>query len=271
MPRNILLVLICFFAVFGIMVKADITEIMSFGAPPSSTGAPGEITCAESGCHDDGPMPQEHQSHRLHVSTKNGGYRPGDTIDVSVHVNDPEIQRFGFQLTAVDQAGRAMGQFIITDPENTQILQNHIDLTDRQYVTYTKAGTLAPHRGKHSWSLKWIVPSSHWNSVHFYLATVSANDDNRDKGDRVYLRDTIINLQQMLTTHEHIDRSIERKGQFIIVQQGFTPKPMRIFSITGMMYKEVFDHSSQAMIDISEFPKGYYILNTGLHSYSFIR
>jgi len=37
----------------------DLAGIMSFGAPPSSTGAPGEITCAESGCHDDGTKADE--------------------------------------------------------------------------------------------------------------------------------------------------------------------------------------------------------------------
>jgi hypothetical protein len=129
-------------------------------------------------------------------------------IDVSVHVDDPEIQRFGFRLTAVDQAGRAMGRFIITDPENTQILQNHTDLTDRQHVTYTKAGHPSYliegniHGHSNGLSLLHI-----WNSVHFfYLQQFLPMMIIADKGDRVYLRDTVINLQQMLTTHERIDK-----------------------------------------------------------------
>ena len=171
----------------------------------------------------------------------------------------------------MDEAGKAIGEFIITDPEHTQLLQNHIDVTDRQYVTYTKAGTLAPEIGKHAWSVKWIVPSSRSKSAHFYLATVSANDDNRDKGDNVYLRDTVINLQQMLGANEYTETTIERTGDLLVIHQGNQPMPMKIFSITGMLYKELLDNSSQVIIDISEFHKGYYILNTGLNSFPFIR
>ena len=63
MSKNLLFLVIGLFALCGVMLQADLTEIMSFGAPPSSTGAPGEISCAESGCHDDGPIPQNHDSH----------------------------------------------------------------------------------------------------------------------------------------------------------------------------------------------------------------
>ncbi|MFM8494473.1 MAG: hypothetical protein ACKOEM_02965, partial [Planctomycetia bacterium] len=79
MVKNLLVLIICFFVLCGVMLQADLTEILSFGAPPSSTGAPGEISCAESGCHDDGPIPRNHESHLLNVETRNGTFIPGDT------------------------------------------------------------------------------------------------------------------------------------------------------------------------------------------------
>ncbi|MFM7157172.1 MAG: hypothetical protein ACKO0Y_05105, partial [Bacteroidota bacterium] len=53
------------------ILNADLTGIASCGAPPSSTGAPGEITCAESGCHDDGPLPTRNMHHGLTIERVN--------------------------------------------------------------------------------------------------------------------------------------------------------------------------------------------------------
>jgi hypothetical protein len=270
MLKNLLFLVICFFALCGVMVQADLTEILSFGAPPSSTGAPGEISCAESGCHDDGPIPQSHQSHLLSIETRNGTFIPGDTALITVQVQDPEVQRFGFQLTAINESGKAIGEFLITDSLYTQIMHNHVDLTDREYVTYTKAGTLASQTGKHSWTFKWIIPQTQSSFARFYLATVSANNDNRDKGDNVFLRDTTISLQKANSVLDNKEISIEQKGKYLIVHQESNPKPIKVYTILGDIHREYPGNHGQLSIDLTDFPIGLYVLKTGNIIHSFI-
>jgi len=270
MLKNLLFLVTCLFALCGVMIQADLTEILSFGAPPSSTGAPGEISCAESGCHDDGPIPKNHQSHLLSIETRNGTFIPGDTALITIHVQDPEVQRFGFQLTAINENGKAIGEFLITDSIHTQIMQNHVDLTDREYVTYTKAGTLASQSGKHSWSFKWIIPQTQSSYARFYLATVSANNDNRDKGDKVFLRDTTIILQKVNSVLDNKETSIEQKGKHLIIQQESNPKPIKIYTVLGDTYREYPGHYGQSSIDLTDFPIGLYVLKTGNIIHSFL-
>lgn len=270
MLKNLLYLIIGLSALCGVMIQADLTEIMSFGAPPSSTGAPGEISCAETGCHDDGQIPQNHESHTLSIETRDGAFIPGDTALITVHVQDPEVKRFGFQLTAINENGKAIGEFLITDSMHTQIMQNHVDLKDREYVTYTKAGTLASQTGKHSWTFKWIIPQTQSSFARFYLATVSANNDNRDKGDRVFLRDTIISLQKVNSVLDNKEISIEQKGKYLIVHQESNPKPIKVYTVLGDMYREYPGNYVQSIIDLTDFSTGLYVLKTGNILHSFI-
>ena len=265
--KTIFLIL-CSVVLYGAILQADLTEILSFGAPPSSTGAPGEITCAESGCHDDGPMPMKHDAHLMNITTKSGALNPGDTALITIDVKDADIQRFGFQMTAIDEFGQSLGEFLISDPDHTQIMQNHVDLRDRQYVTYTKSGTLAQKAGEHSWSFKWIIPQTNARFAHFFLATVSANNDNRDKGDRVFLRDTVMPIKSMTSVNEQSQVLFERKGNLLTVNQDGNPFPIAIFSMLGTIYSEYPAHTSS--IELTSIPKGLYILKAGNSIYPFI-
>jgi hypothetical protein len=153
---------------------------------------------------------------------------------------------------------------------HTQIMHNHVDLTDREYVTYTKAGTLASQTGKHSWTFKWIIPQTQSSYARFYLATVSANNDNRDKGDKVFLRDTTIILQKANSVLDNNETSIEQKGKYLIVHQESNPKPIKVYTMLGDIYREYPGNYGQSSIDLTEFPIGLYVLKTGNIIHSFI-
>lgn len=263
-----LLLILSSICLYGAIMQADLTEIMSFGAPPSSTGAPEEITCAESGCHDDGPEPMKHNNHLMTIEAPNGTLIPGDTAIITIQVKDNDIERFGFQVTAIDEHGKSLGEFIITDSEHTQVIQNHVDLLDRQYVTYTKAGTLAQKVGEHAWSFKWIVPKTEAKFAHFFLATVSANNDNKDKGDRVYLRDSVLPLRGTTSINDDEYVQIERRGNILTVNQHGNPIPIAIYSLLGHIIKEQVGNSFE--LDLNNIPKGMYVLRSGNFTYPFI-
>lgn len=171
-------------------------ERSSSGAPASHTGAPGEKTCATSGCHDDNPI--NSGAAKLSIDIASGGvtqYVAGETYPIKIRISDPHVSRFGFQIVALtDQTKENAGVFTITDPTRTQFMRNDMELMDRKYVTYTFNGTDAVSDGVGEWIINWTAPSSTAGSITFYAAAVSADDDGSDKGDMTYTASqTLIN------------------------------------------------------------------------------
>ena len=77
MKKIFISIIFCTFIFFTIdqsLVKSDIIDITSFGAPPSSTGAPGESTCAQSGCHDDSQIGDQSKADLLFDNSSISSY-----------------------------------------------------------------------------------------------------------------------------------------------------------------------------------------------------
>jgi hypothetical protein len=158
----------------------------SSAAPASHTGAPDEESCAQSGCHDDNEMNKGTAMLELKGIDQDQKIEAGKVYELKVKISDPGVTRFGFQLLAVNNDSlKNAGEFIITDKERTQIVQNRARLFDRRYVTYTFSGTDAIKKGEGEWKVSWKAPLNS-QKINFYLAAVSANDDMHDKGDKVY-------------------------------------------------------------------------------------
>ncbi len=159
----------------------------SSGAPASHTGAPGEETCATSGCHDDTTPNIGSARISLELGNKETVYIPGHTYPIKVKISDPKVTRFGFQILALEaKTFKDIGSFQISDSARTQIVENAYKLKDRKYVTYTFDGTDAVSDGNGEWIVNWTAPTDTKKPITFYLAAVSGNDDMSDKGDKVY-------------------------------------------------------------------------------------
>lgn len=184
----------------------------SSGAPVSSTGAPGEQTCATSTCHDDGtPNTGKGQPSLTIIGTDDNLYEAGKTYRIHITMQHPVFtKRFGFQLVALDANNKNAGTLTVADEdaERTQIISNPIALTDRRYMTYTYPGTAANAEGKGSWVLNWTAPSNSSGPITFYGATVAANNDDSDKGDEVYTFVSTLSPRQVVSTVEHDDTPI---------------------------------------------------------------
>lgn len=95
-----------------------------------------------------------------------------------------EVQRFGFQLTAVGVSGEGAGEFGLTDPERTQVV---IDPSSaRSYLEHTLAGTAPASAGEAAWSFEWIAPRADRGEVAFFAVVNAANQDGSKAGDRIY-------------------------------------------------------------------------------------
>lgn len=171
-----------------LLLSATIRKSSS-GAPASHTGAPGEKTCATSGCHDDNSVNSGSAQIDLQLGESQTTVLPGHTYALKIKITDPGVNRFGFQLLALEtKTNRDLGNFIISDSTRTQLVVNPHELKDRKYITYTFNGTDAINNGYGEWIINWAAPQDLRKPVTFYLAAVSGNDDMSDKGDMVYTK-----------------------------------------------------------------------------------
>ena len=154
----------------------------STGPLDGRTGAPGELTCNDAGCHNSFALNSGDGA--LSISTP-AQYSAGETIHVAINLNDPGQSRWGFELTALDASDNPVGQFVITDATRTQ---SHTDLgTGRTYIKHTLAGTdggtsdAAP-----GWSVDWTAPDPTVGTITFYAAGNAANNNGTNLGDYIY-------------------------------------------------------------------------------------
>jgi len=166
-----------FVAVALLFLVASTAQAYTPGVPTGLTGAPGEDTCAN--CHDN-------------LNTGPGGatitaptqYLAGETIDVLVDVFQDGQEKWGFELTALDELNEPVGQLVIVDAERTQL---DVDGdTGREYVMHTEVGTdTGVLNASPGWAFQWTAPASR-ASVTFYVAAVAANDGQGTNGDFTY-------------------------------------------------------------------------------------
>lgn len=170
---------------------AKLPERSSSGAPAGHTGAPGEGSCATMGCHDDNITNSGTAILNIDMGTATH-YTPGQTYAIKVQISDADVERFGFQLTALTNDSANAGNFQLTDPVRTQTVKSQYKFQEREYVTYTYDGTDAINTGMSEWTVNWKAPSINKGPVTFYASAVSANDDESDQGDHVYTKSKML-------------------------------------------------------------------------------
>jgi hypothetical protein len=151
--------------------------------PIGHTGAPGEPTCAQVGCHDQYPLNSGPGAAELPdwlFWMYPVGTCPDDTTVVPIMVRQPGATRWGFELTVAGESGEPYGQFYITDSARTDITQG--------YVFQTEAGTDTGNTDSSlGWTVGWTyvdVPGA--GHMRAYLAGVAADNDGTPLGDYVY-------------------------------------------------------------------------------------
>jgi hypothetical protein len=168
---------------------AESARAGSAGPMPGGSGVPArgafgaEPTCTV--CHD-GFLLNPDREGSVAIEGLPKRYSPSARylLRIAVRHRAAEVQRFGFQLTAVGVSGAGAGEFALTDPERTQVV---IDPTSaRSYLEHTLAGTAPVRAGEAAWSFEWIAPSADRGDVAFFAVANAANQDGSKAGDRIY-------------------------------------------------------------------------------------
>lgn len=129
----------------------------STGAPFGYTGSPADgQTCAVGGCHGGGSLSE--QAGAITSSIPDDGYVPGTTYTLTLSIEESGSSRFGFQITAEDNAGNKVGGF----QSNAEVQIN----TAATFATHRSANFSSPK----VWTIDWVAPAAGTNNVTFYAA-----------------------------------------------------------------------------------------------------
>ena len=214
MKSSILLSVIMFF-IFGSIASAISDEkngeytFKSSGAHESSTGAPGDRTCDQSGCHEMSEIINDDTTNTLIFSDDDGFY--GNAMEgIRLRVRKEDKIKFGFQIVCLDSLNKNAGSWVLLNKERVQTQGADFFLVSamgRSYVTHTYKGNLAQVPGEIYWDFAWLPPANGYQGkVTFYVMSNCANNDNTNGGDVFYTSKHSLRHVSSMT-------SIEDEGQ----------------------------------------------------------
>lgn len=195
----------------------EAVSFMSYGFG-DSVGAPmptGTFTylgsyngCQITGCHVGNPVNDPNGSFNISTNIPSSGWDAGQTYDITVNINYPNKDVFGFKIASwgdVDSA--SVGSFSLTDT-SLQLQSSGIfnfaneQVGELNYVTHTRApeAIISTTPGTRSWTFQWIAPSTQDQNVKFYAAGNAANGNGQTTGDFIYYTERSIGDGGAITT-----------------------------------------------------------------------
>ena len=199
---SILFAVVCLPVFFG-----QFTYKKSAGAHPGSTGAPGDNTCAKSGCHVGSPVTYNDTTVNTFIfSQADSTYLPGQTYTITIRTLNPGVQRFGFECQAiVDATSLEAGTVVVTDVIRTHEVTHMVGSDFRTSVTHNTVSTPELSPGFNEWTFDWTAPSGDVGDIVFYYATNSTNNNNTVTGDRIFNNTFRIRLSPLFSINEIVD------------------------------------------------------------------
>ena len=162
----------------------DKVSASASGPSASYTNAPGEANCTA--CHTSFPVNSGTGS--ITVTGVPANYRPGQVVPLTVTVSQADGVLYGFEMTAIDNAGRPAGTFAVPPgmPPTLQVVDGFVDGILRFYIEHTIDGITPTVFGSKSWTFNWTAPSQRVGKISFYAAGNAADSDGTPNGDRIY-------------------------------------------------------------------------------------
>jgi len=87
-------------------------------------------------------------------TTGDASYNPEETYTIVVEIDDPQAERWGFELTIIDSEGFSVGALSSVEA-NTVVSSGG----GRDCGQQTSAGTFDGQTGSAMWTIQWIAPA----------------------------------------------------------------------------------------------------------------
>jgi Secretion system C-terminal sorting domain/Reeler domain len=160
--------------VFSLLTLWYINTALNPSNPPlQSTGAPGEKTCAQAGCHTGGT-----QTGTVAFEGIPDQVEPSKAYTITVTCTSAAAKSGGFQLTVLDGANAKSGKLTAGTNQNVATSAN------KEYVRQSKSGTYT--NTKLAYTFTWTAPATSTNKdLTFYTAFILGNGNGKEGGDAV--------------------------------------------------------------------------------------
>lgn len=179
----------CLLGIFAFVIRA---WAYSTGPPAGRTGAPGERTCNDFGCHSSFAL--NSGSGKLSIEVP-PNYVPGQTYRIKVTLQQTGQRRWGFEATVKKEGKNERGGEIkIVNSQLTQFaVGGPSGASAPQYIEHTDDGTFeGTTNGPVSWEFDWVAPPAGTGNVVFYVAGNAANGNGSNSGDYIYTTRAIV-------------------------------------------------------------------------------
>jgi hypothetical protein len=241
-----------FFLLFLLAAVWSLNSAYNPSNPPTSnTGAPGEKTCQQSGCHGGGGF-----TGTVTITGVPDTVLAGQVYPITLeHLSNAEIA--GFQLTALDGANAKAGTLTAGSGSNTAN-----GMMGRQYVRQSSPKQLVSQKA--SWTFNWTAPSlAGGNNITFYFASLAANDNGSNGGDNVLTGTKPVVFRQTVAAAE------PQAAQWLRAYPTLATDRVTIELLNGRQgYLHLFDAqgklvmeqplSGQSILSVAGFQKGLY-------------
>jgi Secretion system C-terminal sorting domain len=247
--------ILCTSTMFLIAWVALTASIKNPNNPPvASSGAPGEGTCAKSGCHAGGTY--------VGTTTITGipdTILPNTTYAITL-TNTSNAVKSGFQITSLSSVNAMSGTFSAATGVNIGT-QNS---SGRKYARQSAPKTLAS--GAVSWTFDWKSPATLPDpKVTFYFASLCGNGDGEKTGDNVLVSTKVVSLQTSTATQEanasswlDFKANTATKTLEINLLQS-TKGKLQIFDLQGKPMQNA-NLSANNTLNINELASGIYVV-----------
>lgn len=161
-----------------------------FGAPQRSTGAPGDQTCIQGGCH---VGPQTNDSPNLEILWEGGSnYQPGVTQKFTVRITDTAA-RYGMQATARLESSTINGQagkftplsnamYVICDNGQDRPPIGCPATAPVEFITHSE-----PNRSN-TFTFEWTPPASQTAGAVIIYVAANASNGPAPNGAKIHLK-----------------------------------------------------------------------------------
>lgn len=186
MKKSMIILLV----VASTFILASYTVLKTSGSHPGSTGAPGDLTCAQSGCHTTASITQDSGLvNTLLFTSIDTTYTPGTNYTLTLQVAKPNISKFGFELVALkDSTNTNIGNFTVIESTRTQKINHLAGGGDLRFsMTHKTAGTTTSTPGSTQWKMRWTAPPTNVGTITFWYATNCTNNNGLNTGDQLFL------------------------------------------------------------------------------------
>lgn len=282
-----LLFLIIGVTMFALLIASkndDAIILKSSGSHISSTGAPGEQSCAKAGCHVDAKIERDDNKVVTMLTLDNGGatYTPSTKYTVKLRAVKAGVERFGFQVVALDTNNRTIGTFAVPKGSNlVQLQKGLVNNFNRNYVTHTTSGNKPKVTGEIEWLFNWTAPTNYMGRVTFYYCVNATNMDNENTGDNLFLasesftaQTTDVKENQSSSAGFRVYPTVASDYLIIDNESGLESGTLyAIFSVSGiLLLKDGIENGGNSVkIPLVSLPNGFYSIAITTKTFSVVK